>query len=1130
MTRLQTAATAPVQEAMTDLDHPDAKSYLARLLDGWEGDTGLIDLRQEPAQKQCTVQQLSKTETAALMALAQASDVTLPTIVAAAWGVVLARMTGRRDALFGMTLSERHLLPDTDAALGGFTVTVPVRIKIDHELTVGTLLHKVREDQIGLRLFEPTPLAHLRRFTDLPPGKPLVESLLRFETETLDHRRETYGEAGQDRRGVPAEEDNLPLTVTAYQDDALRIELEYDSQQVPLGDQLAGYLKNLLAELAKASSATRLADVSMLDDRETQTLERLAGSKEPQTDPSACCLTGFETQAARTPHHTALRQVNGDSLTFGELDAAANALAQSLVSRGIICGDAVGICALRSPAFIVAILAVWKAGAAFVPMDPTYPAPTLHIMAHDSGTKVILTDAAAPAFDQETLPLDQEQLHKRQAQAPDRGSLKGDRNAYILFTSGTTGRPKGVVISQASLAAHAAAAAKVFELSCEDRVLQFASLSFDVAIEEIVPTLLAGATLVLRSPQMSHSVSSFLQACEAQDITLLNLPTGFWVQLTLFLEAERTPLPPQLRMVIVGGERVPLLTLRRWRRIAPHVRWLNGYGPTETTITCTAYEVLGEALLTQSVPIGRPLAHAQAWVLAADGSLAPLGAQGELCISGSAVAKGYVTSKDKEPTGFQTREGGLLAGRSYRTGDRVQWQDSTLCFMGRMDRQLKIRGFRIDPNQIESLLEERSDIARAHVAVPKNGGDRLIAWYSVTDPNNPPSQLEIEADLAQKLPSYMRPALSQVHIWPRTPGGKIDVAALPLPQALIPSPKARPEDETPRARQVAELFEAVLETGPVPIDSSFFDLGGNSLSLLQLNTLLEKAYGARLEPSLLYQDPSPAGIARLLDTRPDQTSVIPLQPKGHRAPLYALHALGENNSFFLPLAEALSPEQPLFGITIGIRKEGLPTTVEEIAAFYVDQITHHRPNGPVALVAVSASSFITFEVAQQLLAAGRDVQALIFLDARGPDGRIRKSRLGHRWVHLKYLLKQGKPYLAKLREERRYERLHAETMARLKAAGTNAMTETDEEHAIAQFVASTELAISNYTPRPYPRKITIFKADDPFDSRAAGTNGLGWKSVAAGGFDIVKVKGGHVTMLYPPHVAGLAPHLQKCLE
>lgn len=1110
------------------LDHAAGEAYFARTLEGWEGDTGLIDFRQEPGRKETLTQQLTTHETKALVSLAKATGVTLSTVVCAAWGIVLARFTGRADAVFGMTLSGRHLLENTKTALGCFIVTVPFRVKLDQDLSIGTLLRSVRKGQLEIRPFEHTPLAGLRRLTNVPPGKPLLESSLMFETASLDVRMQDYGDAWQHRRVELHEEDDLPLTVAAYQDEALRLEVEYDGKQVPQTPRLARYLKNLLCELAHAPPTTQLAQLSMLDEGERQRLEFLASATDTRVS-EPCCITAFERQATHWPDRMALERIGGGKLTYGELDAAANALAQRLIDRGIAHGDVVGICATRSPAFVVAILAIWKAGAAFVPMDPTYPKTTLDIMAKDSGAKIILTDPDAPLFNLVTLALSYEQMQERQASAPDRGHMSEHRNAYILFTSGTTGRPKGVVVSQASLAAHAAAVTKLFDISPEDRVLQFASLSFDVAIEEIIPTLLSGAALLLRSPEMSQSISAFLQACETHRITLLNLPTGFWVELTLFLKTHDSLVPPHLRMVIVGGERVPLSILRRWRDIAPKVRWINGYGPTETTITCTAYEVTDDRPLRHSVPIGRPLAHACAWVLAADGSFAPMGAQGELCISGPAVAEGYVIDEDARRTGFQTHKG-TLAGRSYRTGDRVYWQDGLLNFVGRMDRQLKVRGFRIDPNQIESLLEERRDVARAYVAVPDNKTGRLVAWYSAARATAPPSEQDIQADLSQKLPPHMLPDLSYVETWPRTPGGKIDVAALPIPQDAVQSPETQLKTDSPHTRRIAELFEAVLETSPVAADSSFFDLGGNSLSILRLNTLLEKTFDTPVDPSLLYQDPSPAGIAKLITTKAeDRSCVIPLQPKGGRTPLYAIHALGENNSFFLPLANALNPNQPLFGITIGIRKEGLPSTVEALAAFYVEQINQHRPKGPVSLVAVSVSSFITFEVAQQLLAAGRDVQALIFLDASGPDGRIRKGRLGHRWVHFKNLLKQGKPYLDKLKQERRGERLHAEEMARLKEAGPEGPPAYDEARSVAQFVALSELAISNYVPAPYPRKLTIFKADDPFDAKAVFANGLGWKSVAKAGFDIIQVKGGHITMLYPPHVEELAQHITKAL-
>ena len=1117
---------------LAELDHSDGISHFTASLEGWAGGTELVDHSSKPARKHIVTHHLGEAETEALSSLAQKADVTFSTIVAAAWGIVSARFTDRADTVFGMTLNGRHLIDESGDAPGCFIVTVPLRIRISRDMTIGDVLRNLRQNQIALRPFEQTPLAKLRQVTDVPFDQPFLESTLMFETQTLDQQMKARGGAWDKRRVDLHEEDDVPVTVAAYQGAALAITVEYDPAQVPKGDQLALYLRNFLTNLATASPDPALADLSMLDDHETRQLEALSGGKLGPSKQNDCCLTRFELQAAHVPDRPALRQIGGENLSYCEVDRAANTLAHRLLGHGITSGDVVGICAARSPAFVVAMLAVWKVGAAFVPMDPKYPPETLEIMAQDGAAKIILTDASAPVLTGPTLSIIHDGPEPNLIPAPDRSEMAQDRLAYVLFTSGSTGRPKGVMVSHASLSAHAEAAIDLFGITPDDRALQFASLSFDVAIEEIVPTLLAGATLVLRSPQMSQSISEFLDRVMSAHITVLNLPTGFWVALTEALESDGSKLPQSVRLVIVGGERVPLSVLRRWRSAVPDVRWVNGYGPTETTITCTAYEALELDSDMQSVPIGTPLAHARAWVLAADGSLAPMGVQGELCISGPAVAEGYVDASAMGMGGFQRDNIGVVTGRSYRTGDRVFWKKGLLNFVGRIDRQIKLRGFRIDPVQIESLLEARDDIARAYVAAPSFGKapKRLVAWYSGADTKASPSPQEVLADITQKLPFHMHPVLVQLEDWPQTPGGKIKVDQLPQPAELQQEPNGTSVEVTPRILEIISLFKDVLKTDSITADSSFFEVGGDSLSLLRLLSVIEKKFKVILPPMLLYKDPSPTGISRLLKAKViDHLSIVPIQPEGDGRPLYAIHALGENNGFFRPLAKALGTGQPLFGISVGLRSKGMPQTVEEFGAFYCDQIMRHQPEGALSLAAVSASSFITFEVAQQLLRAGRDVKSLIFLDASGPDGRPRKSRMGHRWAHLKEFLRQGKPYLDKLREEHRGEQVHAEALARLAQSDPTQTEDNDALLSVADFVALSERAISTYAPASYPRKMTIFRADDPFDSAAVYASGLGWKSVAAKGFEIIDVKGGHITMLYAPHVTGLALRLREFL-
>jgi thioesterase domain-containing protein/acyl carrier protein len=632
----------------------------------------------------------------------------------------------------------------------------------------------------------------------------------------------------------------------------------------------------------------------------------------------------------------------------------------------------------------------------------------------------------------------------------------------------------------------------------------------------------------MRTLEMSQSTALFLYECRASEITLLNLPTGFWVALTDALETGNGTLPETVRMVIVGGERVPLSVLRRWRALVPDLPWVNGYGPTETTITCTAHRLGPDDLARSSVPIGTPLAHAATWILAADGSLAPIGTQGELWISGPAVAMGYIRRPDITAEPFVIPDFDADIGHSYGTGDHALWSGTVLHYIGRVDRQIKLRGFRIEPGQIKQVIENHPDIARANVAIhsPTEAQPRLVAWYSSADPRKLVDPDTLRNRLATALPVHMRPSLVHVDHWPQTPGGKIDTPLLPEP-TLVPITSDITAANTPLTLEVAAIFAKVLKVDHVPSNTSFFDLGGDSLLLLRLLTLLEKESGVRMKPTAIYAEPTPAGVAKALQNQEtDSVVIIPIQPKGSATPLYAVHVLGNNGSFFRPLASELGKDQPVFGLAVGLLSDDTPTQVEDIARFYLHQIERHRPDGPVSLVAVSAGSYVTFELAQQLTAKGRDVHALIFLDSTGPGGRKRASGFRKLKVHGQLFARSPSVYLYRIFLKKR-EDIQQGLMRRKLNRGTE---DTKAVQSVAGFVAANAMAIEQYEPKPYAGRITIIRAGfDLFDTYEALKTGLGWKAVAGGEINMFEVPGEHLSMLEQPHVPALAVTIKAIL-
>lgn len=1118
---------------LAGMSHGDGEDHFTSALSGWDGTQGLAQPGTHPTRHAKIEAQLSAAQTKAIAELAKDAGVKVSTVVLAVWGVVLARFSGQSDVVFGNIRNGRHVVEGAGNAAGCFRTTVPVRLQLDPSLTIGALLANIRAEQIAARPFEHTPLNNISRRLGILPGRPIFDSTLMFDVGTLDEQLKAIRGAWTNRHADLLEESDTPVTIVAYFGERLRIVVEYDPAQVPEGPGLAASLHQFLISLEAATPDTMLGAVSMLDAPALDRIITLAGPATINVQNAPTCIDKFEERAADQPNHIALMQPDCADISYRALNEAAMKLAANLAAAGVQSGDTLGICMARGADFIVAMLAIWKAGAAFVPMDPSYPLKTLNVIAQDSGAQMVLIDATAPALD--ALTCDIGALNHDVVLTFKPPSRSEADLAYVIFTSGSTGRPKGVMVTHCSLAAHANSIVPLFELTPKDRVLQFAALSFDVALEEVIPTLVSGATLVLRSDVMSLSLTEFVDQTAALGITVANLPTGFWVALTEVLDTHGITFPPRIRLMVVGGERVPLSVLRRWRARQPDIRWLNGYGPTETTITCTTYEATTHDLNGDTVPIGRPLSHVRAWVLAKDGALVPEGSEGELFISGPAVAKGYVGDPARTAQCFAPTVFDAGVGLSYATGDRVVWRDGLLHYLGRMDRQIKLRGFRIELGQIEAALESFDDIDRAHadVVVASFGEPQLVAWYSAPSGTDLPTVQQVKELLNGVLPAQIQPLPVAVTKWPQTPSGKVDVKCLPHPVIVAEEQQETAALEGSLVLKVAQLFAVILQLEYVSPATSFFDAGGDSLSLLQLIPELEHKFGVKLEPTALYSDPSPQGVAHALQKQdPDPLVVIPIQTKGTLAPLYAVHVLGDNGSFFRPLASVLGKEQPMYGLTVGLLSANTPTSVRDIAEFYLQQIERHHPEGPLSLIAVSLGSYVTLELAQQLQAAGRDVQALIFLDADGPAGRPRIGHMAWGAVHLGAILRRGWPYIAGQLAKRRELRAQDAAQQRLQAIDpTDARIHAKNIGSVEDFVAANIIAADAYEPQPYNKKLTIFRAaDDKFDSNHAIKTGLGWADVATAGFNLTDVPGDHLGILDPPNVEILGGRIRSLLK
>ncbi|MFN3846904.1 MAG: AMP-binding protein, partial [Paracoccaceae bacterium] len=560
-------------------DSHKAQPFFRDYLDGFDQPNALAETTDDSSttRKHRLERRLDASLTRMLTERAAAADASLATMVQAAWGVVVARWSGRSHAVFGLVRAGRAIVPGTQRTVGCLINTLPVKVQINPPLATDALLSGLRKDTLDMRAHEHASLTDIRRWLGMPGTVSLFESMMMFERGSLNETMRALGPDWSKRRVELREEGALPLTLAVYGDTELLLVLEHDPAAVSPAKAAAmlAHLAEALAALAASGGTTTLTQLNMLPEQEEAALLALGRPDHPLPAAAPCISLRFADVAARQPGSPALATVGQiGAMDFATLDAQAGGLAVRLMQAGAGPGQIVAICLPRSPDFIVAMLAVLRTGAAFLPLDPTYPAGLIEHMLADSGTSLMVAVPGHQAPDGVAcLSPD-----GGTTDAPDLLPPDPDRLAYVIYTSGSTGVPKGVKVPMQALAAHASAVSAAFGLTPADRVLQFASLSFDVSIEEVIPTLLSGATLVLRDADMATSVSRFLEGVAEQGITVLNLPTAFWHVLVDEMARNDLRLPASVRLVIVGGEQVSPRALATWQRLAPGPRWLNGYG------------------------------------------------------------------------------------------------------------------------------------------------------------------------------------------------------------------------------------------------------------------------------------------------------------------------------------------------------------------------------------------------------------------------------------------------------------------------------------------------------------------------------------------------------------------------
>ncbi|MET9696662.1 amino acid adenylation domain-containing protein [Streptomyces sp. NPDC006529] len=863
-------------------DLAEAEAYWRDLLAGVKAPTALPGVRGGASGHRAgaagrTVRRLSPQLSRELADFARSHRITVNTVLQGAWSLLLGRHAGERDVVFGATVSGRPTeLPGADSMVGMLINTLPVRVRIDEDAPVGDWLAAVQRAQVEARQYEYVPLPQIQGWSGVEGGTSLFESLVVFENYPVDERAAAaHGLRLHGLEGTEAT--NFPLNLIAYAGDELTYTLAYDAglYDDEAAARLCGHLDALLASIAASGPDQQVGALTMLTDAEAElTLRSWNDTARPLPDATLHEL--FAARAALHPDAVAL-SYEGRELTYAALDERANRLAHHLVALGAGPEQLVGLCLERGPQAVTALLAVLKAGAAYLPLDPGYPAGRLAHMIGDAGVRLLVSDAAlrerlpdAPGAVLVDLDADAARIAERPATAP-AVTTAPDGLAYVLYTSGSTGTPKGVLTSHRAVVRLVHEAAYT-DIGPGDTVAQFASLSFDASTFEVWAALLGGARLAVHPAELP-TAAGLGRFVKDHEVTHLWLTAGLFHQVA----DDAIGAFSGLRQLIAGGDRLSPDHCARVLDAHPGLRLTNGYGPTEATTFTTTHDLRG-ALGDGAVPLGAPLANTRVYVLT--GALEPAapGVPGELYIAGAGLARGYLGRPGLSAERFVADPYGAPGERMYRSGDLVAWRpDGTLEFLGRSDGQVKIRGFRVETGEIEAALVAHPAVGDAAVVAHTGGGDgagsgsgrTVLVAHVVPAAGAPaPDADELRAHLAASLPPHMLPAaFTRLAALPLTANGKVDRAALPAPEAerRLTGATAYEAPAGVTEEVLVEAWEELLGAERVGVHDNFFALGGDSLLALRMASRINEIFGTDLSPRSLFDRPTVAETARAVE-------------------------------------------------------------------------------------------------------------------------------------------------------------------------------------------------------------------------------------------------------------------------
>ncbi|HTK11072.1 MAG TPA: amino acid adenylation domain-containing protein, partial [Ktedonobacteraceae bacterium] len=1115
---------------------------------------------------------LSRTLTAELEHLSQILGVTLYMTLIAAFQTLLYRYVGQEDLVIG-TVAANRTLPETEALVGFFVNTLALRTDLSGDPSFTSLLTRVREVVLAAQAHQELPFASLVKA--IQPGRqagrnPLFQVMMSFDAPVT----------GLADGWEPIDLGNL--TATAQFDlslevlegaEGLRCRFEYSTDLFDEATiiRLADHWQTLLAGIA-ADPRQPLSTLPLLSEEERHQVVVAWNATQQMQYPLEQSLSQlFEAQVARTPQAVAVI-CEHEQLSYQELNARANRLAHQLRARGVGPEKLVALLSERGIPFLVSVLAVFKAGGAYLPLDPHHPSARLRqVIEHSRCSFVLATPEFVPTL---THLLAEVSATLRPAvfsfeemgQVEQRGenlSVYGTPHdlAYVIYTSGSTGKPKGAMVEQRGMMNHLYAKIDALSLTAGDKVAQTASQCFDISVWQYLAALLVGGSVQIYPDEVAHNPVQLLTRVEQQQVSILETVPSLLRAMLDADQIEGADRPPllALRWLIPTGEALPVELCRRWLRIYPHVPLLNAYGPTECSDDVTHYPIYEAPDETRStIPIGRAIPNMRLYVLDRHLEPLPLGVSGELYVGGVGVGRGYLgderrTAEAFVPDPFVPDDDAHL----YKTGDLARFlPDGNIEFLGRLDFQVKLRGFRIELGEIEAVLDQHPAVEQAVVMAREDtpGEQRLVAYVQVRKAQSVPAT-ELKAHVMSRVPVYMVPsAFLMLENLPLTANGKVDRRALPAPE---PGRSAVEENyvapRSPIEQQIAQVWEELLGVHPIGIKDDFFELGGDSLLAVQLFDRMAQVGGKKLPLSALFAGATIEHLANDFTVQHTPTSspaktgrapLVEVQKGGSLPPFFYLHGEWKGGGLYSrELARHLGPEQPFYLLEPYIF-DGLTTlpSFEEMATAHLEAMRTIQPEGPYFLSGYCNGALLAYEMARQLLAQGQTVGLLLLMDPDFParHGWVRQGigrfcNVLHIGPEKQFVSFVGLQHIYRYLRFAHYRLpIDAEIQGNSKRRKTGPAALGQRLKALLPKVELLrwdwsniyDWLVANYTPGLYPGRITFFwTSEEPHRSD-------GWQKV-------MEAKKGEIEVYMNPgnHISGrteylpvLAERLRVCLK